>query len=174
MPIVNSITLQSDVGDLIGQGLSYRYVPTDAKITVSAVKNRLLVQVEGDESWTGVFQTGGSATELKVGEYLALDRYVSGMDASKGGLSWWGNGNSCSTSTGWLAIDNVAYANGQLVSISLRFQRNCDGSAAALHGEVKYNVNDKTAATSPITPPAGRSVASTRHGGSERGQLCLL
>jgi hypothetical protein len=153
---LTSITLQSDQGDWIGQGKSYRYTPADAVITVTAVKNRIVFQVEGDEQWTGVVQTGGSATELKVGEYPALALYRENMDASQGALTWWGNGRSCTSSTGWAAIDNVVYTNGQLTSISLRFQRNCNGATAALRGTINYNVNDRTAAVpSPTSPPAG-------------------
>lgn len=154
LPTLNSITLQSDAGDPIGLGQSYRYGAADATISVSARNNKLVVKVEGDEQWTGVFQTGGNATELKVGEYRSLDLYVDNMDASRGGLTWWGNGRSCRTSTGWVVIDSVSYANGALEAIALRFQRNCDGATAALRGEVKYNVNDKTPPT-PIGPVPG-------------------
>ena len=151
LPTVNAITLQSDAGDAIGLGQSYRYSAADATISVSAQKNKLVVKVDGDEQWTGVFQTGAEANELKIGEYRGLDLYVDNMDPAKGGLTWWGNGRTCKSSTGWVIIDNVAYSNGRLEAISLRFQRHCDGATAALRGEVKYNVNDKTPPT-PIGP----------------------
>jgi hypothetical protein len=147
--------LQSDQGDLIGQGKSYQYTTTNAIITVTANKNRLVIDVQGDEQWKGVVLTGDNATELKVGLYSALPLYLDNMDASQGGLTWWGNGRSCTTSTGWAAIDNVSYTNGQLTAISLRFQRSCNGATAALHGTINYNVNDKPVASLPTTPPAG-------------------
>lgn len=151
-----SITLQSDQGDWLGQGKSYQYTPATAIITVTAVKNRVMFQVEGDEQWSGVVQTGGNATELKVGEYPALAIYRDNMDTSQGALTWWGNGRSCTSSTGWAIIDDVVYTNGQLTSISLRFQRNCNGATAALHGTINYNANDTTAPSpSPTVPPAG-------------------
>jgi hypothetical protein len=153
LPTTNSISLQSDQGDAIGQGKSYQYTAGNAVITVSAVKNRLVVEVKGDEQWTGVFQTGGNATELKVGEYTAVPIYHDNTDYSPSGLTWWGNGRSCTSSTGWIAIDNVTYANGFLQAISLRFQRNCNGATAALRGTVNYTVNDRTTAPLPSSPP---------------------
>ena len=153
LPTANAISLQSEQGDPIGQGKSYQYTPANASISVTASRNRLVVKVEGDEAWTGVVQTGGNATELKVGEYTALPRYQDGMDASQGGLTWWGNDRSCTSSTGWVAIDSVAYADGQLVAISLRFQRNCNGAAAALRGTVNYTVNDRSTGASPASLP---------------------
>lgn len=154
LPTSNSIALQSDQGDTIGQGKSYQYTASNAVITVTAVKNRLVVEVKGDEQWTGVFQTGGNAAELKIGEYTAVPLYTDNMDAGASGLTWWGNGRSCTSSTGWIAIDNVAYANGFLQAITLRFQRNCNGATAALRGTVNYTVNDKTSAPLPSSPPA--------------------
>lgn len=153
LPTANSISLQSDQGDLIGQGKSYQYTPANARITVTASGNRLVVKVEGDEEWTGAFQTGGNATELKVGEYTSLPRFLESMDASQGGLTWWGNGRSCTSSTGWVAIDSVSYVNGQLAAIGLRFQRNCNGAAAALRGTVNYTVNDRSTAPLPGSAP---------------------
>lgn len=151
-----SITLQSDQGDWIGQGKSYQYTPANAIITVTAVKNRVTFRVEGDEQWTGVVQTGGNASELKVGEYPALTIYQDNMETSQGALTWWGNGRSCTSSTGSATIDNVVYTNGQLTSISLRFQRNCNGATAALHGTINYDVKDTTVpAPSPTVPPGG-------------------
>ncbi|MFC5548510.1 hypothetical protein [Massilia aerilata] len=152
LPTANSITLQSEPGDAIGQGKSYQYSASNAVITVTAVKNRLVVEVKGDEQWTGVFQTGGNAAELKIGEYTAVPLYRDNMDAGASGLTWWGNGRTCTSSTGSIIIDNVAYANGFLQAITLRFQRTCNGAAAALRGTVNYTVNDKSTAPLPASP----------------------
>ena len=153
LPTANSISLQSEQGDLIGQGKSYQYTPANARISVTATGNRLVVKVEGDEEWTGAFQTGGNASELKIGQYTALPRFLESMDVSQGGLTWWGNGRSCTSSTGWVAIDSVSYVNGQLAAISLRFQRNCNGAVAALRGTVNYTVNDRSTAPVPGSAP---------------------
>lgn len=153
LPTANAISLQSEQGDLIGQGKSYQYSPANARISVTATGNRLVVKVEGDEEWTGAFQTGGNATELKPGQYTALPRFLESMDASQGGLTWWGNGRSCTSSTGWIVIDSVSYVNGQLAAISLRFQRNCNGAAAALRGTVNYTVSDRSTAPIPSSAP---------------------
>jgi len=164
---VTSVTLQSEPGDPLGDGLAYRYTPADADIVIESKENRLIVQVHGDAEWTGVFQTGGSAHALKPGEYLAMERFVDGMDQSRSAMAWWGNGQSCNTATGWAIIDSVEYANTSLVAVSLRFARYCNGSTAALRGEVRYSMNDRSGSASPVTavpsdlwrPPAAVSAA---------------
>lgn len=155
VPLGNFVTLHSDAGDPLGQGRSYKYSSTDAKITVTAEKNTLTVGIKGDEEWTGVFQTGGNATELKVGDYLTLDRWVADAPA-KGGMTWWNaEYRGCQTSTGRLTIDSVTYSSGHLVSIALRFERYCSGASGGLRGELKYSANDNTVPTPIGAPPGG-------------------
>lgn len=91
---LTKIILQSDAGDAIGMGQSYKYDLSDTKISVTSDHNRLVVHVAGDESWTGVYQTGGSEqTQPKPGMVADVPRYIDGVDWSKSGLTWWGEGN---------------------------------------------------------------------------------
>lgn len=153
VPITQTtIALQSEAGDWIGQGKTYSYNRQNAIINVSHEKNRLVVEMEGDEYWTGVFQTGGTDTQLKVGTYSNVNRFVDGQDWSKSGLTWWGEGRGCSSSIGTITIDEVKYSGTVLAQISLRFERYCNGASAVLRGEIKYSVDDRSAPPEPVNP----------------------
>lgn len=152
---LTKITLQSDAGDAIGLGKSYTYNLTDAKISVTSDHNRLVVEVEGDETWTGVFQTGGTElTQLKAGMVADAPRYVDGLDWSKSGLTWWGEGRSCTSSNGWFAIDSVKYDGARLSEVKVRFERHCNGSTPALRGEIAFYADDTSKPPQPVAPPA--------------------
>lgn len=165
-PTRTAITLQSDAGDVIGLGNNYSYNNTNAAISVAVRGNLFSVTVSGDQEWTAEFQTGGTATELKVGMYSDLDAYVPSASSTKPGLRWYGEGRGCSTSKGWFAIDSVTYAAGVLKSIAIRFERRCDGATAALHGVVQFAGDDQSA-PAPVAaipadlwrPPAGTGAA---------------
>jgi len=151
---LTSVTLRSDAGDFIGQGKSYSYNKTNSRITFTNERNRLVVQVEGDEGWSAVFQTGGSEqTQLKPGLVADVPRYESGMDWSKSGLTWFGEGRTCGSSYGWFSIDSVKYLGTRISEIKLRFERHCNGTAAALHGEVAYYADDASKPPQPVNPP---------------------
>jgi len=150
---LTTITLQSDAGDSIGLGKNYAYNLTNAKISVTSAKNQLMVEIEGDETWYGVFQTGGDdQSELKTGMVSNAQRYEDGQPASTSGLSWSGNGRYCTTSNGWFAIDNVKYSGAVLQEITVRFERHCNGAAASLHGEIKYYADDTSKPPPPVLP----------------------
>ena len=152
-PRLTKIILQSDVGDTIGMGQSYAYNLSDTKIKVTSDHNRLVVRLEGDESWTGVFQVGGSEqTQLKAGMVADVPLYIDSMDWSKSGLTWWGEGRACSSSYGWFSIDNVKYIGTQLSEVKVRFERHCNGTSAALHGEITYYADDTTKPPPPVMP----------------------
>jgi hypothetical protein len=154
-PRLTRITLQSDAGDTIGQGKSYTYSLTDAKISVTSERNRLVVEIEGDETWTGVFQTGGAEqAQLKAGMVADVPRYVDKLEWSKSGLAWWGEGRSCTSSHGWFAIDSVKYAGTQLSEVKVRFERHCNGATAALRGEIAFYADDASKPPPVMPAPA--------------------
>jgi hypothetical protein len=148
-----TVTLQSQTGDPIGLGRNSAYDKTNAKIELNVEHNRLVLRVEGDETWTGVFQTGGTEqAALTVGMVANAAHFVHQPDWSKNGLTWHGEGRFCSTSTGWFAIDSVSYSGATLTHIVLRFERFCNGAASSLRGEIKYFSDDTTKPLPPVMP----------------------
>jgi len=150
-----SISLQSDPGDYIGQGLTYQYTQADAIITVDASAGHLSLSIDGDEWWFADFQVPDSLTQLEPGMYSNLTRYPF-HDPAVGGLDWFGEGRGCNTLTGWFAIDSVSYRNGVLAVIDLRFEQHCEGQSPALRGTIHWDADDPTMPPGPVVPiPAG-------------------
>ncbi|RJF99475.1 hypothetical protein [Noviherbaspirillum saxi] len=131
------VYLQSDAMDYIGRGQSYLYTMADAIISVSASGGLLSVRINGNEYWTGEFQTMNTLTQIKPGYYGQLQRYPF-HNPVKGGLSWSGEGRGCNTLQGWFAVDQVTYISGRLASIDLRFEQYCEGFGPALHGKIHW------------------------------------
>jgi PKD repeat protein len=146
------VYLESASGDYIGQGRTYTYTPTDATLTLNAVAGHLAVRVQGNQIWTGDFQGKTELTQLQPGYYPNVTRYPF-HDGSIGGLSWSGDGRGCNTLTGWFAIDSVTYVDGVLRAIDLRFEQYCEGTSAALRGEIHWTADDSGTPSGPVNPP---------------------
>ena len=146
-----SVTLNSDAGDYIGQGNNYEYSLSNAAITVTNTGSRLVVRIDGDESWSATFQLPDGYSELQPGSYGNLTRYPF-HDSAKGGLSWSGEGRGCNTLTGWIIIDKVTYNESVLEEVELQFEQHCEGGAAALRGDMKWYLSDSTLPSGPIFP----------------------
>lgn len=150
----NYVYLQSDAGDYIGAGRTYTYTQAVAQIGVTASNGRVSVSINGNESWRGDFQAMVPLASLQVGYYGTLQRYPF-HNPVRGGLDWSGEGRGCNMLTGWFAVDNVSYAEGMLNAIDIRFEQHCEGSPAALRGEIHWRAGDMTSPSGPSSIPAG-------------------
>lgn len=151
-PSGNYVYLDSDPGDFIGMGTRVTYTPLDAVIGVTGAGNHVSVSVQGDEWAFGDFQGMSFISELQPGEYGNLARYPFN-NPLLGGLDWSGSGRGCNQLGGWFVVDDVAYANGALTSIDLRFEQHCDFAVAALHGQIHWDASDTTRPPGPVVPP---------------------
>jgi hypothetical protein len=162
----NSVRLESDPGDYIGQGASYDYTTANAVISVTASGGHLSIAIDGDETWRGDFQMPSAATRIQPGTYANLDRFPF-HDPADGGLAWFGEGRGCNTLVGSFTVDSVRYSGDTLTAIDLRFQQRCEGSAYALEGTVHWRRGDTTRPPGPAAipgtlwrPPAGATPAT--------------
>ena len=157
---LTTVEAQSDFGDYIGQGRSYAYSLVDAQMTFTPAGNQLRVQITGDETWDVTFQLPASATRLQAGTYPNLKRYPF-HDPAVGGLSWYGEGRGCNTSTGLrCTIDSAVYLQQRAsTSIDLRFEQHCEGGAP------------RAARADPLGASATR-LCATGPGGPAAGQTC--
>jgi hypothetical protein len=147
------VYLQSDFGDYIGGGGTYTYTRANALINVAVTGGRLSVTVNGNERWSGDFQAMTGIAQPQPGYYVDLRRYPF-HNPVKGGLSWSGEGRGCNTLRGWFVIDSVSFTAGGLAAVELRFEQRCEGSAtAALHGKIRWTVDDTTRPPGPVNPP---------------------
>jgi hypothetical protein len=150
----NYIYLESETGDLIGEGNTYLYTDANAQSRFEMTDNLLDVTVAGAEDWHGFFKAMDSLSRLEVGYYGDLLRYMI-HNPAKGGLDWTGEGRSCSTLTGWFVVDSVTYDAGNLAAIDLRFEQHCKGGTPALHGKIHWNAADVPTPGPLVPPPAG-------------------
>jgi hypothetical protein len=148
----NYVYLESQPGDFVGAGLTRTYTKADAQLSISGSGGHFAISVNGNEFWSGNFQTMSNLSQLQVGYYGDLQRWPFHSPV-KGGLDWSGDGRGCNTLTGWFVVDSVTYANGILSAIDLRFEQHCEGGAPALHGQIHWQPNDTTAPPGPVNPP---------------------
>jgi hypothetical protein len=144
--------LESRAGDYIGGGRSYLYTPSNASIAVRGGGAHLNVNITGDQNWDADFQGMLGMAQLTTGYYAGLKRYPFNNPV-KGGLSFSGEGRGCNTLSGWFVVDKVTYSGGALSAIDLRFEQNCDNSAAPLHGQLHWVAGETASVPGPQNPP---------------------
>jgi hypothetical protein len=150
----NYIYLVGQSGDYVSGGLTNTYTQSNSVITLDATSGLLAVTVDGNDNWTGDFQTMDTISQLQVGYYGNLMRYPFDNPVL-GGLSWYGDGRGCNTLTGWFAVDDVAYNGSNLASIDLRFEQHCEGAGPALDGKIHWSSTDTSTPGGPSPIPAG-------------------
>jgi hypothetical protein len=150
------VYLQSQTGDTAGQGRTLLYTPANAVLTVGTANGATQVNVQGDMRWSGQFAPMSSPAQPRPGYYGSLQRFPF-HNPQRGGLSWTGDGSICSNLTGWFVVDAVSYLpTGALSSLSLRFEQFCDGSVAALRGQLRWSAGDAVPSPGPQVPvPTG-------------------
>ncbi|WP_457419410.1 hypothetical protein [Roseateles sp. P5_E7] len=150
----NYIYLESDAADFVGQGLTYTQTPLNSLLTVETTSDGVLVAAEGAHLVSGRIQAMFGQGQLQNGYYQRVDRFQIGNPA-RGGLTWAVDSRACNRSLGWFIVDGIAYTNGVVTALDLRFEQHCELSRQALHGQVRWRASDTTAAAGPTTPPAG-------------------
>lgn len=147
----NYVYLQSEAGDFVGDGKTYLYTPTDAQFTLMTLGSQVDVEVQGDTHWKGHFRPMVPLAQLVEGYY----DLSGGENIAKGGFWWGGDGRGCPGS-GWFVVDEVTFEGSALRSLTVRFERACEGFTGVLRGKIHWRYDDSTAPVGPIYPaPAG-------------------
>lgn len=146
------VYIEGDSGDFISLGRHALYTNANAVLSIGVGGNRASVRVAGDQNWSADFQGMTTLADLQPGYYGNLIRYPF-HNPALGGLSWSGEGRGCNTLTGWFVVDGMTYRNGFLATLDLRFEQHCEGTAAALHGKIHWEVDDATRPPGPVNPP---------------------
>lgn len=137
----NVVYLQSEPGDFIGRGQSYTFTHADARLELSANGPAVHVAIEAKDRWTGDFAAIANLPRLAPGYYGDVQRYPF-HNPARGGLQWSGAGSGCNTLRGWFVVDHVAYQEGKLSELALRFEQRCEGRDGALHGQIRWRAVD--------------------------------
>jgi hypothetical protein len=146
----NAVYLESEPGDPVGNGASYAYTQANALLGVSAQGAQLDVSVQGNQAWWGSLALPGGLARLAPGYYGGMHSEVW---SGNGGLAWWGAASCDNLATTWLVIDSVTYDGDTLAAIDLRFSQRCQNGGGALHGRVRWSIDDTTQPPGPVNPP---------------------
>jgi hypothetical protein len=175
------VYLESEEGDVVGEGRSYLYTPANAVLlawqgTWQPGRGRYLgVSVLGEDGWSGDFQTMSSLDMLRVGYYPRVGRFPL-HGTSFAGQGWSKGSRQCESANGWVAIDAVeAPLIGLLTRIEMRFEQVCSNSSARLRGKVVWHVADAGLSGDRMaTIPAGVWRAPAAAGIPEEGMYAYL
>jgi len=151
------LTMVSDAGDYIGQGLGYSYTSTNATIPVSGGAQGVHASIDATNGdWWYLDFVPGSGGALTAGTTYSATRYP--FNGSGPGMSISGNGRGCNTLTGTFTVNSISTAlDGSVSSASITFEQHCEGFVPALRGTLSYRVPG-----SDVTPPAAVSGLTAR------------
>ena len=129
--------VDSDVGDWVGQGLTYWYDEATASITTGSLGTVLDVRIEGVEQWNARFALPAGAS-WGPGMYAGAQRYPFQL-SSRPGLSFTGEGRGCNTLTGWFEIVELQVVASTVLRLAVDFVQHCEGGTPALFGVIRIN-----------------------------------
>ena len=151
----NYVYLTSDEGDYILDGATILYTQEDSKFLLSSFGAQFNFRVVSYEFWNGDFIGMQTLQRLQAGYYGNIHGAGSPNPAF-GAMDWGGEGRGCGQVAGWFVIDSIAYTDGAISAIDMRFEQHCDGKTPALRGKIHYAPGDPTKPPGPINPvPAG-------------------
>jgi hypothetical protein len=139
---VTSLNMTSDPGDYVGQGQTYYVTTSDSFFTTAGNQNGgvsiYLYGVSG-HNWSMDFAAPNNA-QLVPGSYLNATVFPYEA-AGVPGFDVFGLGHGCSVLTGSFTVLQVAYngPNNWPSAFDATFEQHCEGAAAALRGEIRYN-----------------------------------
>jgi len=131
------VYLESETGDPVGVGQTYKpaqygfafYTTTPAHL--SFYQNGV---------WGADFQAMAGQARFQKGYYPDAMRYGMSIPAAST-IGVFRQGTVCNLTTGWFAIDSIAYDGAGFISaLRLRFEQHCEGIGPALHGVIGYHV----------------------------------
>ncbi len=167
-----ALSFSGDSGDYISGGQSYSYT-TDAQdqlnVSASSDDGTVSVAVDGaNGDWWYLDLAAPSGQALTPGTYTGATRFPFNS-AAEPGLSIDGNGRGCNTLTGSFTIEDAVFGpNGYVQTLDATYEQHCEGSSAALRGEVHIN--------NPAPPPVldlGLAVATDGTASTLNGKAYL-
>jgi HYR domain-containing protein len=140
--------MNSQPGDYIGGGIEQLYTSTDTEINGSLPEGgdyfSASVIQDNFAHWWYVNIQAPQGSPLAVGSYTDAVRWP--FNPPGPGLSIYGDGRGCNTSTGAFDVNELSYApTGELLVFDATFEQHCEGGPAALFGRIRIE--------NPAPPP---------------------
>lgn len=133
------LTLISQPGDYVGQGITQTLTPADGTFSVSNSSDTVSISFNSSSQfWDLDF---GSATTVKFGggEYDRAQR-TAFRSPTRPGIDVFGDGRGCNTVAGRFLVSEFALnSDGTIARLAIDFEQHCEGAPPALFGSFRYN-----------------------------------
>lgn len=139
MPTSTHVRLQSDPGDVMGQGGTFDYTRANSTILVESNGTIVTMEIISTERWRGVFELPPGQV-LLPGNYVLQNGTRFGLAPADGSGGWT---RACAGATrGQLNVFGTRYSGPQLIEVSMEFELRCDSApAAAMRGRVDWRLD---------------------------------
>lgn len=132
------IQFNSEAGDYIGGGQSRRYTLVDGTFAASQnYRGGVTVNFNGSSRWTLSFGPP-QGTPFAEGTYTGAQRFAFAAAGSPG-MDISGDGRGCNTISGQFTVNAIQFTGSVVDRYAADFEQHCEGGAAALRGQVRWN-----------------------------------
>lgn len=131
-----ALTLDSDAGDYVGQGVRKDYAGDTSTFALSGNDSYFMFNASGQrDSWMAILRPPTGQT-LRPGTF-PITRFG---DANSFGFDFGGNGRGCNRVAGSVTINavDVDAATRMVTGLSADFVQNCEAGSTALRGSIRY------------------------------------
>jgi len=135
------LTLISQPGDYIGQGITQTFTPADGSFSVSNTADTVSISFNTSNFSQFWYLDFGSPSTVKFGrgEYDGAQR-TAFRSPTRPGIDVFGDGRGCNTDTGrFLVSDFALNTDGTIARLAIDFEQHCEGAPPALYGSFRYN-----------------------------------
>jgi len=135
------LTLNSQPGDYIGQGVTQTFTPSDGTFFVSNRSDTVSISFNTATYSQFWYLDFGTATTAKFGygEYDGAQR-TAFRSPTRPGIDVSGDGRGCNADTGrFLVSDFALNTDGAIGRFAIDFEQHCEGATPALYGSFRYN-----------------------------------
>ena len=139
-----SLTMQSSLGEYVGQGATYNYSATDGIYEAVSWDNGESVNISvigpSFSFWWYIDFGLLPGNVLAPGTYTGCTRYP--FNSTEPGLSIGGNGRGCNTLSGSFTVHEIVFgADENVTSLWISFSQNCENFGPLLTGDIKINAS---------------------------------
>ena len=135
------ITLISQPGDYIGQGITQTLTTADGSFFVSNTSDSVSVSFHTPDYSQFWYLDFGTPSTVKFGrgEFDGAQR-TPFRSPTRPGVDVAGDGRGCNTDTGrFLVSDFALNTDGTIARLAIDFEQHCEGATPALYGSLRYN-----------------------------------
>lgn len=138
------LTLISQPGDYVGQGITQTFTAADGTFAVSNTAYTASItfyNADYSQSWTLDFGAPSIVSTVKFGrgEFDNAQR-TPFRSPTRTGIDVGGDGRGCNTDAGRFMVSDFALnTDGTIARLAIDFEQHCEGATPALYGSVRYN-----------------------------------